>query len=116
MKSISTLKYAAPLWFTLLATSPCFAGGDPELGKAKSQTCQSCHGPDGNSPTPQFPTIAGQHEDYLLHALREYKSGARKNAIMAGMVAALSEEDLGNLAAYYARQVGLKDTPSGAFR
>ena len=83
---------------------------DAAAGKQKSQTCAACHGPDGNSPSPLYPHLAGQYETYLLQALKDYKSGARKNAIMAGMVAALSEEDLKDLAAYYASQKGLFNT------
>lgn len=98
-----------------LATSPVFAGGDAAAGKEKSQACQACHGPDGNSPSPAFPTIAGQYEDYLLHALKQYKSGERNNPVMAGQVAALTDEDMKNLAAYYASQKGLHNTSVGAF-
>jgi Cytochrome c553 len=80
------------------------AAGDPEAGKDKSQLCQSCHGADGNSMVTQFPRLAGQYEDYLVKALKAYKSGGRKNPIMSSVVQALSEEDIENLAAYYARQ------------
>lgn len=84
--------------------------GDAAAGKQKSQACAACHGPDGNSPSALYPHLAGQYETYLLRALKDYKSGARKNAIMAGMVAALSEQDLEDLAAYYASQKGLFNT------
>jgi len=76
-------------------------------GKDLSQQCVACHGEDGNSPTSAFPKIAGQHEDYLLHALHSYKNGERKNPIMAGIVAALSSGDMKALAAFYAGQKGL---------
>ena len=59
---------------------------------------------DGNSPTPDYPKLAGQYPDYLAKALRDYKSGARKNPIMAGFAAALTKKDIDNLAAYYASQ------------
>ncbi len=85
--------------------------GDPDAGQQKSQTCQACHGADGNSPTPNFPKLAGQYQTYLLRALQEYKSGARKNAIMAGMVAPLSDEDMQDLAAYFSSQQGLSTPP-----
>lgn len=78
--------------------------GNPEAGKQKSASCAACHGPDGNSPTPTFPRLAGQHEDYMVRALQDYKSGARKNAIMNGMAAPLSDRDMLDLAAYYAIQ------------
>lgn len=83
------------------------AEGAIEAGKAKSTTCAACHGADGNSPTAMFPKLAGQQQDYLLHSLKAYKSGKRKNPIMAGQVASLSAMDMENLAAYYAAQPGL---------
>jgi len=74
-----------------------------EAGKAKAvEVCAACHGADGNSPTPDFPRLAGQHRDYLAKALRDYKSAQRKNAIMEGFAAALTKDDIENLAAYYA--------------
>ena len=66
-----------------------------------SQTCVACHGNDGVGILPEYPNLAGQHADYLVHALHSYKSGKRKNAIMAGMAAALTDKDIQELAAYY---------------
>lgn len=80
------------------------AAGDINAGKAKSAACVACHGPDGNSPSGAFPIIAGQHADYLVRALEDYKTGKRKNAIMAGFAAGLSEQDREDLAAFYASQ------------
>lgn len=87
------------------------AKGDPAAGQRKSQVCVACHGVDGNSENPIYPRLAGQYEDYLLRAMLDYKSGARQNPIMAGMVAGLSEQDMQDLAAYFAAQRGLVDTP-----
>ena len=78
--------------------------GNPEAGKQKAEACAACHGKDGNSTTPTFPRLAGQHEDYLRKALQDYKSGARKNAIMNGMATPLSDKDQEDLAAYFASQ------------
>ena len=78
-------------------------------GAEVSTQCVACHGADGNSPTPNFPRIAGQHADYMLHSLKSYKNGDRKNPIMAGIVAALSEEEMKNVAAFYASQNGLSE-------
>lgn len=89
-----------------LAAAPAFAGGDAVKGKEKSAACAACHGADGNSASDAFPRIGGQVEDYLLHSLKGYKSGKRKNAIMAGQVAALSNADLKDLAAYFSSQGG----------
>lgn len=92
------------------STSSVFTGGDAETGKTKAAACASCHGADGNSPAPIYPHLAGQYGDYLVHSLRGYKSGERQNAIMQGMVGALSDQDLRDLAAYYASLPGkLKD-------
>ena len=94
----------------LLLTSvivPAHASGDPNRGKEKSEVCAACHGADGNSPTPAFPRIGGQHPDYLLQALLDYKAGKRKNPIMAAQVEALSKQDMADLAAWYGAQKGL---------
>lgn len=80
---------------------------NPEAGKEKSRTCAACHGPDGNSATADFPRLAGQHQDYMVRALKDYKSGKRKNAVMAPQAANLSQRDMEDLAAYYSHQQGL---------
>jgi cytochrome c553 len=69
-----------------------------------NQICAACHGADGNSPLPMNPSLAGQHPEYLFKQMNEFKSGSRNNAVMVGMVAGLSAEDMRNLAAYYAAQ------------
>lgn len=87
--------------------APVQAAGNAAAGQEKSKACAACHGADGNAPTtPDFPRLAGQHKDYLFKSLREYKSGARKNAIMQGQVANLSRQDMLDLAAYFAQQKG----------
>ena len=78
--------------------------GDIAAGKTKSAVCAACHGADGNSINPTWPKLAGQHPDYLLKQLQDFKSGTRKDPTMAGMVAALSDQDMKNLAAYYSSQ------------
>ena len=90
-----------------VVASGASAGGDAAIGKKKSQACIACHAEDGNSTNPQFPRLAGQHPDYLVKALRDYKSGERKNAIMAPFAANLSAQDMEDLAAYFALQKGL---------
>jgi cytochrome c553 len=94
----------ASLLITTLACSAgsAFAKGDIEAGKAKAVVCQACHGADGNAGTdPQYPRLAGQYHDYIERALHEYKTGDRKNPIMAGFATTLSDEDIINLAAYF---------------
>ena len=86
------------------AAMPAVAA-DLAAGQAKvKEICQACHGLDGNSQTPDYPKLGGQYPDYLQKALRDYKSGARKNPIMAGFAGALTDKDIENLAAYYASQ------------
>ncbi len=98
---------------TLLASTLLILGvgsaqaGDPAAGREKSETCAACHGESGNSPNTMYPVLAGQHESYLYHTLRTYKSGKRENAVMNGMVSELSDQDLRDLAAFYASQDGL---------
>ena len=82
--------------------SPMAFAGDAEAGKEKALTCEACHGADGLGTNPMYPVLAGQYEDYLIHALKAYRDGSRKNAIMAGLAAPLSDEDIKDLAAYYA--------------
>lgn len=89
-----------------VATLPILANAaDVAAGQAKvKEVCQACHGLDGNSQTPDYPRLGGQYPDYLAKALRDYKSGARKNPIMAGFAAALTAKDIENVAAYYSTQ------------
>lgn len=78
--------------------------GDAAAGKTKSTTCAACHGPDGNSSISLYPRLASQYEDYLRKVLRDYQTGARQNPIMKGMATPLSEQDVADLAAYFASQ------------
>jgi cytochrome c553 len=77
------------------------AAGNAQAGKARAAACAACHGPNGQGVAPN-PALAGKSEDQLLQALRDYKSGKRDNAVMKGMTASLTEQDMANLAAYYA--------------
>jgi cytochrome c553 len=69
--------------------------------------CVACHGPDGVSPMPEYPVIAGQHADYLEQAIRDYKNGKRKNPVMAGIAAGIKDEDIPALAAFFSQQRGV---------
>ena len=95
----------------LLATLPftAFAKGNPSAGKAKSVPCQACHGADGKAIAPEYPNLAGQYASYMEKALRDYRDGRRTNMIMAPMAANLSDQDIEDLAAWYASQEGLRD-------
>jgi cytochrome c553 len=74
-----------------------------------TETCLACHGTNGVGITADYPTIAGQHRDYIERALHDYKKGGRKNAIMAGMAATLTATDIEQLAAYYSSQTPALD-------
>ena len=100
-----------PLLIIAAATGIAFgqtatAAGDAAAGKEKAAQCVQCHGPDGNSPIPQFPKIGGQHAKYIVQALEDYKTGARQDPVMAAFAAALSKQDREDLAAWYATQSG----------
>jgi cytochrome c553 len=105
--------------FALLAfTAPVLAvipEGNVAAGQEKSRTCASCHGATGNeSLDDTYPKLAGQHPEYLAKALHDYRSGKRRNAIMAGFAGGLSDEDIADLAAFYASQDGDLHDLSGA--
>ncbi|MEY2777858.1 MAG: hypothetical protein RLY30_1956 [Pseudomonadota bacterium] len=104
-KSIATL--ALSLSALVLATAA--QAGNIAAGKAKSEeaACVSCHGADGvKGLDATYPILAGQYQDFIVRALTDYKLGRRKNAVMTGMAAALSKQDIENLAAYYASLPG----------
>lgn len=85
----------------LLLIGGAQAAGDPAAGKAKAATCAGCHGANGQG-VPPNPALAGKSEAQLLQALQDFKSGKRANAVMKAMTAGLSDQDMANLAAYYA--------------
>ena len=75
---------------------------DVAAGKAKSGLCMSCHGKEGKAMIPLYPHLAGQNEMYLAKQLKNFRSGARKDPAMAGFAKMLNDDDIANLAAYYA--------------
>ena len=101
-------------WISLVmfATGTIQADGDPSAGQAKSQICAACHGLDGNSPMPQNPVLAGQVPGYIAQQLARFKSGVRKNAIMAGMTQLLSEQDMHDMDAWFSSQTAPPKTVS----
>ncbi len=78
------------------------AAGNVEAGRQKAATCVVCHGPDGNSNNPTWPNLAGQHAEYIRKQLEDYRAGHRKNDQMAPLVMSLSDQDIADLAVYYA--------------
>jgi cytochrome c553 len=98
-------RHLVPIALALAFAAPIAIAADIQAGAAKvKEVCAACHGLDGNSPTPDYPRLGGQHRDYLEKALRDYKSGLRKNPIMAGFAGALSKQDIENVAAYFESQ------------
>lgn len=85
-----------------LIASATVSAGDPEKGKGRSAVCVACHGVDGISPNPQWPNLAGQKEQYLIIAMKAYRDGDRNDPLMAPISAGLSDEEIEDLAAYYA--------------
>lgn len=90
--------------FALCSSAVALADGSAEKGQAKSTPCVACHGVNGNSPNPQWPNLAGQSEQYIVKQLQAFKSGARKDPLMSPMAMGLSDEDVADLAAYFATQ------------
>ena len=88
----------------LIAPISFSMAGDVEAGKSKSIVCSACHGQDGNSINPLWPSLAGQHKQYTIHTLRAYQNGTRVDAVMQAQVMALTEQDLEDIAAYYNAQ------------
>jgi cytochrome c553 len=91
----------------VLSGSTAVAAGDPERGRELASACAACHGADGNSPSPAFPVLAGQHEQYLYAALKSYQDRGRNNAIMSATIVGKSDQQLQDLAAWFASQRGL---------
>ncbi len=86
------------------------AGGGEAPPFAKAATCTACHGQNGIGASPVWPTLAGQHEDYIVHALNQYRDGTRKDPVMAPMAAPLTDADVKQLAAYFSGLKGLQTT------
>ena len=105
MKTVASFLSSLLLATAAHANEPAAAPAKPDLGKGgtiASQVCAACHTADGSRGSPANPILQGQHADYLVKQLTEFKAGKRKNAIMNGMAAPLSEEDMRNVAAFYA--------------
>ena len=102
MKKLAIVLVSA--FISAIATPLLLAQGDAAAGQAKAALCATCHGGDGNSQLAINPKIAGQNASYIVKQLMDFKSGARPGPTMVAMVAALSEEDMADIAAWYASQ------------
>ena len=100
-----TAKFVALTLVAMLGwTGSVHAAGTVEAGQAKSATCMACHGMDGNSANPEWPSLAGQHPSYILKQLKHFKAGERQNLLMSPMAMILADQDMEDLAAYFASQ------------
>ena len=94
---------ASSLALTLVHTS-AQAEGNAAAGQTKAATCVACHGVDGNSVNPEWPSLAGQHSQYIVKQLKAFKGGTRKNDTMAPMAMGLSDQDMEDVATYFSSQ------------
>jgi cytochrome c553 len=88
-----------------LSLAPVHAQGNPDVGKQKASTCMGCHGINGYNnvyPTYHVPRLAGQHPEYIIAALKEYRAGERKHGTMHAQASSLSDEDMADIAAFFA--------------
>ena len=105
--SLRALALAVASFISLAAAAPALGAGDPAAGEAQAAPCAACHGQDGATGLdPTYPNLAGQNEKYLLHQLIEVRDGGREIALMAGQLNGKSDDDLADLAAYYASLPG----------
>ncbi len=102
-KSIATMAALSLLSFAGLA-STALAEGNAAAGQTKAVACGACHGVDGNSVNPEWPSLAGQHASYIVKQLKAFKGGLRKNDMMSPMATGLSPEDMNDVAAYFSSQ------------
>lgn len=100
--AVWTFRAAASLCVTLALFAGPATAGDVAQGKRKAMSCQACHGPQGLSTRDDAPSIAGQSEFYLAKALREFREGRRENEMMSVVAKTLADEDIADLAAYFA--------------
>ena len=101
---------AVSAFLATLGTETVEAGGSEAVNFEPAQTCVACHGPNGISVSPGWPTLAGQYEDYLVHSLQQYRDGTRSNQVMGPLAANLDDKTIAQLAAYFSSLEGLETT------
>ena len=101
---MNSVLFICLIFITILALDAFGQTGDAEAGKSKSAVCAVCHGADGNSSNPVWPNLAGQHDQYLIKSMKDYRDGKRDDPQMNAMVQNLSDQDIADLAAYYSSQ------------
>jgi cytochrome c553 len=112
--------FGRPFCFLVLLALATAAHSDPDAGRKKAAPCVTCHGPDGNSASGEYPILAGQTARYIYLQLKDFKEGRRSNGLMASFVAKLSRDDMLDLAGYFAAQkpkpIAFKPDPTRAAR
>jgi len=101
---VNSILFICLIFITILALDAFGQTGDAEAGKSRSVVCAVCHGADGNSSNPVWPNLAGQHVQYLIKSMKDYRDGKRDDPQMNAMVQNLSNQDIADLAAYYSSQ------------
>lgn len=96
--------YAIALSCVWLLAGPALAAGDAAAGQEKSAPCAACHGPEGNSSNPEWPTLAGQGAAYVMKQLQDFKAGGRDNPLMSPQAGLLGDQDMEDIGAYFAAQ------------
>ncbi|MFT5173521.1 MAG: cytochrome c553 [Gammaproteobacteria bacterium] len=98
------MRYALLTLYILASANLYAADGDAKAGESKAAVCMACHGPQGNSTNPDWPKLAGQHAKYIVKQLMAFKVGTRTDPLMSSQATQLSEQDMLNVAAYFAAQ------------
>jgi cytochrome c553 len=112
MPELRTVGSLALLAAGFMLPGAAAAKGDLERGRAIAVECFACHGKDGNAPSPANPKIGGQHERYLVLAMKEYRDGRRKESLMRGAVLKMTDQEIEDVAAYYAAQRSFTEAPA----
>ncbi len=111
---MTTSRLVLCLLISISANTYVYASGDASAGQEKSSSCQGCHGPDGNSFSPDWPNLASQNTTYLAKQIRDFQSGDRKDPTMSSMVVGLAQGDINDIAAYFSTQAIKADAQAKA--
>ena len=104
---MNKIQFAITVVLLSFAPAIAFSAGNADEGKNKSAVCHACHGATGQSVQPIYPNLGGQHQDYLIKTLQNFRDGSRQNAVMSGFAVNLSDADIEDITAWYASQQGL---------
>jgi len=109
LNKMNKIQYAVAVSLLSFIPAVAFSAGNAAEGQNKSTVCHACHGPTGKSIMPIYPNLGGQQQDYLSKTLYNFRDGSRKNAIMNGFAANLSDADIEDISTWYASQQGLTE-------